>query len=101
MTQQRQFENGLPLLVRTFFGLDREANSDFVGAIENLKQVAAGQATELAPSAGPRHQFDATVAGAALGTGDVGLPHGRKSNITIPVVYRVAAFCRAACAKRG
>jgi hypothetical protein len=40
--------------------------------------MVTGQAPELAPAAGLRHQFDAAVASPALWTDDIGLPHKGK-----------------------
>jgi hypothetical protein len=57
-----------------------------VRSVENLEQVVARQATELAPGAGSRHQFDAAVAGPTIGTGDIGLSHGREGNTLTMVV---------------
>ena len=64
-------------LLERLFGLDREADGDVGLAVEDLKQVTAEQAMELALGAPLGHQLDAPVAGIALGTGDVGFPHAR------------------------
>ena len=68
------------------FGLHCETERHFVRSVENLEQVVAHQATELAPGAGPRHQFDAAVAGPTIGTGDIGFSHGRENNTLTTVV---------------
>jgi hypothetical protein len=57
--------------------LNSEANGDFVGAVEKLKQMIANQAAKLASLARSRCQFDSAVARLAFGTGDVGLSHGQ------------------------
>ena len=50
--------------------------------------MATDQAMELALGPRFRGQFNATVAGAAFGTDDVGFSHGRKDSIAISVVLR-------------
>jgi hypothetical protein len=49
-----------------------------VRAVKNFEQVIAGQAAKLATFAGSGYQLDASIAGMALGAGDVGLSHGAK-----------------------
>ena len=57
------------------FGLDREAERNFRRPVENLKEMIAEQATELALGPGSGCQFDPAISGLAFGTGDVGFPH--------------------------
>ena len=78
---------GLALL-EYLFRLDREAQRNFGRSVENLEQMATDQAMELALGPRFRGQFNATVAGAAFGTDDVGFSHGRKDSIAISVVLR-------------
>jgi hypothetical protein len=56
-------------------GLDREAKSYFGGSVENLKNMIAGQSTELAFGPRPGGQFNAAVARMTFGASDVGLSH--------------------------
>jgi len=48
-----------------------------MGAVKNLEQMIATQAPKLTALAGSRRQLDASIAGVALGTDDVGLSHGQ------------------------
>ena len=54
---------------------DRETDEHFEGAVENLKDVIAGQTTIFAigPLAGGYD--DAEIAGSALRTDNIGFPH--------------------------
>jgi hypothetical protein len=62
-------------LFEGLFGLDREADGDLGCTIENLEDLIAKQAAELALGSRSGSQLDAAVAGVAFGTGDVGLSH--------------------------
>jgi hypothetical protein len=64
------------LLVRLLWR-DRKADEHFKGSVENLKDMIAGQATVLALAPINGGYFDAAISGAALGTDDIGFPHGR------------------------
>ena len=57
------------------FGLDREAERNFRRPVENLKEMIAEQATELALGAANGIQFNAAVAGIAFWTDYVGPSH--------------------------
>ena len=57
-------------------------------AVEKLQDMVADQAAKRASLARYSCQFNATVSGAALGTGDVGLSHARKGNMVVPVILR-------------
>jgi hypothetical protein len=63
----------IPILL----GLDGETEGDFARAVKKLKHMVANQAAKLALLSWSRRQFDPAIAGAALGTGDVGLSHGQ------------------------
>src|SRR5262249_44059312 len=58
-----------------FYWRNSETNEHFEGAVENLKDVIAAQATILALLALTGGQDDATISGSAIGTDDVGFPH--------------------------
>jgi len=77
--QLRLFENRLSPNFPFSFGLNGKAQRHFVRAVKNFKEVVATQATELTPGARSRHQFNASVARVAIGTGDVGLSHSREA----------------------
>jgi hypothetical protein len=61
---------GLALL-EYLLGLDCEADGYFGRAVENLKEMAADEATELALGPRPGGQFNAAVARMTFGTSDV------------------------------
>jgi hypothetical protein len=77
MAQLRPFENGLSPSFKYLFGMDREADGYAGFAIENLKEMVAERATELALGPGLGGQFNAAVASLALWTDDIRLFHGR------------------------
>jgi len=56
------------------FGLSR-LWGNIARTIERLKELVAEQAAELAFGTGPGRQFDAAIAGMAVGTANVGLIH--------------------------
>jgi hypothetical protein len=58
-----------------FFRLNRQADRNIARTIERLKELIAEQAAELAFGTGPGRQFDAAIAGMAVGTANVGLIH--------------------------
>jgi hypothetical protein len=58
-------------------GHDGEAKGDLARAVEKLKQMIADPAAKLAPLSGASRKLDPAITGMALGTGDVGLSHGR------------------------
>jgi hypothetical protein len=71
MTEKRKTR--LVVLLEYLLGLYREADGYFGRAVENLKEVAADQTTELALYSLLGCQFDPGVTSIALGTGDIGL----------------------------
>jgi hypothetical protein len=73
MTEKRKTR--LVVLLEYLLGLYREADGYFGRAVENLKEVAADQTTELALYSLLGCQFDPGVTSIALGTGDIGLSH--------------------------
>jgi hypothetical protein len=58
-------------------GLHREADGDLGRPIENLKHVIAQQAAEFAGGSRAAREFDAAIAGIAVGADDVGFFMGR------------------------
>jgi hypothetical protein len=50
-------------------------------AVKNLEQMIATQATKLAALAWLRHQFDASIAGMALGADHIGRSHVQETII--------------------
>jgi hypothetical protein len=62
-------------LFEGLFGLNSEADGDLGRTVENLKDVIAEQATELALGSRSGSQLDAAVARVTFRTGDVGLSH--------------------------
>jgi hypothetical protein len=62
-------------LFEGLFGLNREADGDLGRTVENLKDLIAEQATELALGSWSGSQLNAAVAGVTFRTGDVGLSH--------------------------
>jgi hypothetical protein len=64
-----------PASLKRLFGLDGEADGYVGFAVESLKQMIADQAMKLALTASLGNQFNATVAGIAFRTADIGLSH--------------------------
>lgn len=63
------------------YGLDREAHGYVRRAVENLKDLVAGQTAEFAPGPLFGSEFNPPVAGVAFGAGDVGLLHLRNMRL--------------------
>ena len=56
-------------------GLHREADGDLRRPVENFKQMIAQQAAEFAGGPRAAREFDAAIAGIAVGADDVGFFH--------------------------
>jgi hypothetical protein len=57
--------------------LDSQTDCNVNATVENLKDMIAKQATELAPGSFFGNQFDTPVASFTLGANEVGLSHVR------------------------
>jgi hypothetical protein len=68
-----RFDLGVAL--RMILGWDRKMDQYPEGSVENLKNVITGQAAILALRSIDGSQADAPIAGAAVGTDNVGCPH--------------------------
>ena len=66
-------------------GLHREADGDLDRPVENFKHVIAQQAAEFAGASRAACEFDAPVAGVAVGADDIGFFHG--ANMRLCIVY--------------
>jgi hypothetical protein len=73
------------------FRLHREADGDFGRAVENLNQMIAEQASELALRTRFGNQFDPAITSPASGTDDIGFLHGQNDYHPTPMIPTEAA----------